>query len=96
MIRKSKIENRDKYWISPREDIFLAVFALVLCTRPGNLPFAGAFLQEYIWVRLRLTNILSNSRVKADAIMQKSEMYKEKELNKVYSTKAIKGMYKCN
>jgi len=38
----------------------------------------------------------SNSRVRADAIMQKSKIYKEKELNKVYSTKAIKGIYKCN
>ena len=47
-------------------------------------------------MRLYLTNILSNSRVKADAIMQKSEIYKEKELNKVYSTKAIKGVYKYN
>jgi len=47
-------------------------------------------------VRLYLTNILSNLRVKANAIMQKSEMYKEKELNKVHSTKAIKGMYKYN
>jgi len=47
-------------------------------------------------VRLCLTNILSNLRVKADAIMQKSKIYKEKELNKVRSTKAIKGMYKCN
>ena len=72
------------------------VFALVLYTRPRNLPFAGAFLPEYIWVRLRLTNILSDLRVKADAIIQKSEMYNEKELNKVHSTKAIKGMYKCN
>jgi len=47
-------------------------------------------------VRLRLTNILSNLRVKADAIMQKSKIYKEKELNKVYSTKAIKEIYKYN
>ena len=29
-------------------------------------------------------------------MIQKSEMYKEKELNKVYNTKAVKGMYKCN
>ena len=72
------------------------VFALVLCTRPRNLLFAGAFLLEYVRVRLRLTNILSDLRVKADAIMQKSKIYNKKELNKAYSTKAIKGMYKCN
>ena len=29
-------------------------------------------------------------------MMQKSEMCKEKELSKVHSTKAIKGMYKYN
>ena len=28
--------------------------------------------------------------------MQKSKMYKEKELNKVYNTKAVKGIYICN
>ena len=47
-------------------------------------------------MRLRLTNILPNLRIKADAIVQKSKIYSEKELNKAYSTRAIKGMYKYN
>ena len=72
------------------------VFALVLCTQPRKLLFVGAFLPEYIRVRLRLTNILPDPRIKADAIVQKSKMYSEKELNEAYSTRAIKGMYKCN